>query len=100
MAISTGKIGPMGDQKLGPLFLGLNRNKRSIVLDLKKKEGRAALLKLAETADVLAYNELGAMGRRAGRPLELSILNRPLSMSACLAFHNAADMRQSPRSTI
>ena len=38
---------------MAAFFLGCNRNKRSIVLDLKKEEGRAALLKLAEDADVL-----------------------------------------------
>lgn len=38
------------------LFLHCNRNKPSIVLDLKQPEGKAALLKLAETADVFIYN--------------------------------------------
>jgi len=37
-------------------FLQMNRNKRSIVLDLKQAAGRAALLKLVATADVLFYN--------------------------------------------
>ena len=32
---STRTMGPNGEHGLGPLFLGLNRNKRSIVIDLK-----------------------------------------------------------------
>ena len=50
-------IGPQGrEQGLGPLFLGANRGKRSIALDLKSAEGREAVLALAREADVLAYN--------------------------------------------
>ena len=52
----TRMIGPASKEKMGPLYLGLNRNKRSIVLNLKQEEGRAAFLRLAETADVVTYN--------------------------------------------
>ena len=41
---------------MGAKFLHLNRNKRSIVLDLKNAGGRAALTKLIERADVLIWN--------------------------------------------
>lgn len=41
---------------MGPKFLHLNRNKRSIVLNIKKSAGYAALMKLIERADVLVWN--------------------------------------------
>ncbi len=41
---------------MGAKFLHLNRNKRSIVLDLKDAKGRAALAKLIERADVMIWN--------------------------------------------
>ena len=47
---------PMKHAGMGHIFLHLNRNKRSIVLDLKQPAGRAAMLKLCATADVLIYN--------------------------------------------
>ena len=45
-------------------FGSVNRNKKSIILDLKSEEGRAAALALAETADVVIENfRPGAMDR-------------------------------------
>jgi crotonobetainyl-CoA:carnitine CoA-transferase CaiB-like acyl-CoA transferase len=41
---------------MGAKFLHLNRNKRSIVLDLKHPAGHAALMRLIERSDVLIWN--------------------------------------------
>ena len=38
------------------MFASLNRNKRSVVLDLKDDDERAVFLRLVETADVLIEN--------------------------------------------
>ena len=49
-------IGPWRHEGMGPLYLQANRNKRSVVLDLKSAEGKAAALALANKADVVVSN--------------------------------------------
>ena len=49
-------VGPMRHAGMGAMALHLNRNKRSIVLDLKQPEGRDACLRLATDCDALIYN--------------------------------------------
>ncbi len=41
---------------VSPFFLAMNRNKRSVALDLKSDEGREAALELASEADVVVEN--------------------------------------------
>ena len=47
---------PFRSKGMGHIFLNANRNKRGIVLDLKKPEAREACLALAKQSDVLVYN--------------------------------------------
>ncbi len=47
---------PMRSKGMGHIFMNANRNKRSVVLDLKKPAGRDACLAIAKGADVLVYN--------------------------------------------
>jgi crotonobetainyl-CoA:carnitine CoA-transferase CaiB-like acyl-CoA transferase len=49
--------GPPFDQDgISAYYAGINRNKRTVALDLSKPEGRTVLLKLLEDADVLIEN--------------------------------------------
>ena len=50
------QVGPMRNPGMGAIYLHLNRNKRSVVLDLKSEAGREACLLLAKEVDVLLYN--------------------------------------------
>ncbi|MEM9062701.1 MAG: CaiB/BaiF CoA-transferase family protein [Pseudomonadota bacterium] len=50
--------GPPFDDEIGAAsyFLGINRNKRGMALDLRQEAGKEALFKLLETADILIEN--------------------------------------------
>ncbi len=65
---SMRQIGPMKSVDMGALFLNSNRSKRSVVLDLKKRSAREALLAIAESVDVFVSN----IRPQAMRRLELA----------------------------
>ena len=52
----TRLVGPKRNPGMGALFLGINRNKRSIALDLKRQEAKRALWRLIDGADMLVHN--------------------------------------------
>jgi crotonobetainyl-CoA:carnitine CoA-transferase CaiB-like acyl-CoA transferase len=47
---------PFRNPGMGHIFLNANRNKRSVLLDLKQPAAREACLAIARTCDVLVYN--------------------------------------------
>jgi crotonobetainyl-CoA:carnitine CoA-transferase CaiB-like acyl-CoA transferase len=68
-------------------FINFNRNKRSIVIDLKKKDGHAALLRLIARADVFVSNVRPEALARAGLDhASLAKLNPRLIHCSILAF--------------
>jgi crotonobetainyl-CoA:carnitine CoA-transferase CaiB-like acyl-CoA transferase len=53
---TTRSIGLHVEPGMASLFLHTNRNKRSLVLDLKQEAGREVLRRLLKTADILFHN--------------------------------------------
>lgn len=49
-------VGPSRHRGMGSVFMHLNRNKRSVALDLKKPAGIDLLLRMIDEADVLVYS--------------------------------------------
>ena len=62
----TRSIGPRRSEGMGALFLANNRNKRSVVLNLKTASGQAALHRLAARSDVLLHSIRSSAAARIG----------------------------------
>ena len=99
--------GPEGDlsRSLGPpylvdsgtLYLYANRNKKSLVLDLKRVEGQNALHRLVRRADVLIHNSLPRSARklRIDYPT-LSSINPRLIYATVSAFGQTGPRSERP----
>lgn len=84
---STRHTGPAAERGMSALFLGSNRGKRSIVLDLKNEGGRSAMQSLVAGADVFMHSmrpqKLAAIGLE---PASLMAANPRLVYAALLGF--------------
>ncbi len=82
---------------MGAKFLHLNRNKRSIVLDLKKPQGHQALLKLIARTDVLIWNvRPAAMARLKLSYEDLRTVNPRLIYCGMFGFGQDGRYRDKP----
>jgi crotonobetainyl-CoA:carnitine CoA-transferase CaiB-like acyl-CoA transferase len=78
-------------------FLAVNRNKRSVVLDLKSESHRAVLHRLARDADVLLENYRPGVAARLGAGWEeLSELNPRLIYASVSGFGQTGPYAQRP----
>ncbi len=94
---STRLIGPSRTPGMGAYFANLNRNKRSVALDLKQPAAKAALLKLVAGADVFVHNmRLGAASRLGLDYASLSAVNPRLVYAAASGFRKGSSLEQAP----
>ena len=78
---------PFRNPGMGHIFLNANRNKRSVVLDLKQPAAREACLALAKTSDVLVYNiRPQAMARLRLSYEELRKVNPKIIYVGCFGY--------------
>jgi CoA:oxalate CoA-transferase len=78
-------------------FMSLNRNKKSLCLDLKRPEGRQVIEQLAEWADVLIENfRPGTMERLSLGYEQLARRNPGLIYAACSGFGHTGPYRDRP----
>ncbi|WP_430387546.1 CaiB/BaiF CoA transferase family protein [Dyella sp. 20L07] len=75
-------------------FLGVNRSKRGVVLDLKRVEDHAALLKLVRDADVLVHNFRPGVAERLGIDHDrLNLINPRLIYCAITGYGETGPMK-------
>jgi crotonobetainyl-CoA:carnitine CoA-transferase CaiB-like acyl-CoA transferase len=82
---------------MGSYFAMLNRNKRSVVLDLKRPAARQALLRLVETADVFVHNMRPGAAKRLGLDYaNLAARNSRLVYASAAGFRTTSSARDDP----
>ena len=90
-------IGPSRTPGMGSYYANLNRNKRSLALDLKQPAAREALLKLVETADVFVHNMRIGAASRLGLDYETLRARNPKLVYACASgFRKGSSMQEFP----
>jgi crotonobetainyl-CoA:carnitine CoA-transferase CaiB-like acyl-CoA transferase len=78
---------PFRNPGMGSIFLNVNRNKRSVVLDLKQDAARDACLLLAKKSDVLVYNiRPQAMARLKLSYQDISSVNKRIIYVGCFGY--------------
>jgi crotonobetainyl-CoA:carnitine CoA-transferase CaiB-like acyl-CoA transferase len=94
---TTRKLGPARNPDMASFYLACNRNKRSIVLDLKQPAGRDALLRLAGTADAMLHNWRPQAAARLGLEYEtFRAVNPRLVYCAAYGFRAAGPYGNRP----
>lgn len=94
---TTRFIPPGPDASRGAMFLNVNRGKRSIVLDLKQGEARAALLKMAQSADVFIHSmRSSAIGRLGLDYAALKAANPKIIYANLYGFARSGPYRDYP----
>lgn len=82
---------------MSSIFLALNRNKRSIVLDLKGEDGAAALRHLIKSADVLVHNMRVAAIDRLGFSYDaVKVINPRIVYVAATGFQQSGPDHDKP----
>ncbi|MCC6719855.1 MAG: CoA transferase [Acetobacteraceae bacterium] len=76
-------IGPRRSSDMAAYFTNLNRNKRSVVLDLKQPAAHAALMRLVETADVVVHNMRLSAAARLRLDYDSLVQVNPRVIHAC-----------------
>jgi formyl-CoA transferase len=89
------RYGPGG--QFSGLFLALNRNKRSVVLDLKTQAGQDAVRALTDTADVIIENFRPGVADRLGIGYEIvSARNPGIVYCSISGFGQNGPLREHP----
>ncbi len=76
-------VGPRRSDDMAAYFTNLNRNKRSVVLDLKQQAARSALMRLVEGADVFVHNMRLSAAARLGLDYDSLARVNPRIIHAC-----------------